>query len=179
MRRSFDEALAEARRYEEGFASLLAERDYYVIPTYDYSGAGDGKAPKAKAPPGAEDLILPDLQGFKDGQLRWFEVKFKSHATVNRTRGYRVTGLCRRLWRHYGQVQVVTGAPVYLAFLHEHEKEVRGATLDVLAKPPIFSHEVERNFGQHGGVFFAYDAIPRWGSLAMVLSRLGRTERAA
>jgi hypothetical protein len=57
MRRSFDEALAEARRYEEGFASLLAERDYYVIPTYDYSGAGDGKAPKAKAPPGAEESL--------------------------------------------------------------------------------------------------------------------------
>lgn len=148
-------------------AGWARRRGYYVLPTYDYSGKGDDKAPKLAAPPGTESLVLPDLQCFRPQGPGWLEVKTKTRADDYRKGGYRVTGISLRLYRHYREVERVTKSEVTVLFLHERENEVRGDTLSRL-RADNFSHEYDGGkMGRGGMVFFRYDGIRCWGPLSM------------
>lgn len=160
----FQVKLDAAREWEKALSRWIRGRGWYVLPTYDYSGKGDDKAPKLYAPHGLESLVLPDLQCFRLGSQQWLECKWKHRSTFYEKGGYRSTGICRRLYRHYRQVQDATGAVVVVCFIHEHEKEMRGAPLSLL-DDRSYSHESSR-LGRHGMRFWRYDTISRWGDLA-------------
>lgn len=169
----FRSKLDAARVWEKKLARWVRRRGWYVVPTYDFSGKGEDKAPKLLAPLGKESLVLPDLQCFRAGEQQWLECKYKSEAIVYRKGGYRTTGISRRLRDHYEQVQQATGASVVIAFLHEKEREVRGAALVDLAQH--FSHEYAgAKMGRSGMVFWKYDELPCWGRLEAI-----RAEEAA
>ncbi len=157
-----------SRRYEIATADWIRTvRRVYALATYDFSGQDNDKAPKLLAPlglQGFEDLVLPDLQCWGDKGSFWVEVKLKSRANWYKKGQYLVTGISRRLWRHYLQVESVTGSPVYLLFLHEREQEARGASLDWL-KGHV-SHEYTGPRMCRGGmVFWPWLEIPRWARL--------------
>lgn len=167
MRRDFESALAHAREQEKRLAGYVRGRGFYLLPTYDFSGKGDDKAPKLEAPPGGRSLVVPDLLAWGPSESLWIECKWKQRADFYRKSGHRVTGISLRLWRHYGEVQRRTGLRVVIAFLHEDEGEVRIASLARLAVAPMFSHQYAGGkMGSSGMIFFGYDAIPLRAQLA-------------
>lgn len=166
----FEDRLAESRVYEEGMAETLRRKQWYVLPTYDYSGKGDSKAPKLLAPPGVRDLVLPDLLAWTGRMARWVEVKLKRRADLFRKTNTLVTGFSRRLWGHYQEVQLLTGVDVFVAFIHLDEGEVRGGTLHDLDL--VVSHVDSTDRMCRGGmVFYRYNDVPRWCGLDQVKPR--------
>ena len=162
---TFRVRLDAARRWEQALAAWVAKRGWHILPTYDFCGKGDDKAPKLVAPPGQPGLVLPDLQCFKGGRVKWCECKWKARADYYRKGGYRVTGISSRLLREYEAVEKATNAQVVLTFLHEAEQEIRGAPIKALRSS--FSHAYSGPMMSHGGmVFWKYDAIPRWCALS-------------
>lgn len=167
MKDDFERALAEARVWEQKAAAWLRRRGWHVLATYDFSGKGDDKAPKLLAPPGDPDLVLPDLQMFRENGSRWVEVKYKARADHYRVGGYRVTGISRRLWGHYQRVEEITGADVWIVFLHGQEQEIRGERVSRLRG--LVSHTYGGPLmGRHGMIFFRFDALPNWGPLSLL-----------
>lgn len=171
-RLDFEKQLEAARVWEQRFAAWARTLGYWVLPTYDFSGKGDDKAPKLLAPVGAQSLVLPDLQCFRDGEGRWVECKYKSRADDYRVGGYRVTGIQQRLWRHYRGVQEVTKASVTIAFLHAKEDEIRIAKIDDLAESgKLYSHTYLGTRMRGPMIFWRYDSIPLHGPLSALTSR--------
>lgn len=162
--KDFRAKLDAAREWEKKLAAWCQARGWYVVPTYDFCGKDDDKAPKLLAPSGKSALVLPDLQCFRDGEHRWLECKYKTHADLYRRGDYRVTGISLRLFQHYQLVERATGARVILAFLHEREREIRGASLRELKAH--HSHDYTgTKMGRHGMRFWRYEDLPRWCSL--------------
>jgi len=159
---SFDEKLSWARESEEMVGAFLRSRGWWCIPTYDFSGKGDNKAPKLLAPVGEPSLVLPDLQCFRDGERRWYEVKRKSSAASYRIGGYPTTGISQRHFDQYLRVQDETRSEVVIVFVHEHEAEIRGDTLDGLERS-AYSHTYGGSAMGGGGMrFWRYDQIRLW-----------------
>ena len=143
-----------SKAYEIAFSEYLQTvRGYYILPTYDYSGLGDGKAPRLLK--GKDGLVLPDLMGVKNGKISWFEIKLKSEATYYRKGGCLETGLNLRHWNDYQRVKAQIGAKIFIVFIHQ--KEDRVVTLDTDDFAAAFSHQYEDNkMGRGGMVFFDF-----------------------
>ena len=162
---AFDARLAFARKVEMGLSAWLQARGGFILPVYDYSGLGDGKAPKLQGVDNS--LVTPDLFTARQGQTRWVEVKWKSEATWTHITQRFETGIDRRLWTHYERVEAETGIPVWLLFVHEKEGEVRGQSIAELNKNKRVS--VRFNFGR-GGIFFAWDSLVVLASYSDILA---------
>lgn len=160
---AFREARERSRVIEMAFSAWLKRRRYKVVPTYDYSGLQDDKAPKMEAADPTASLVLPDLLAARDGRIFWFEVKLKTEATWTRCTQRYETGISFRLWQHYWQVQHESGGTVHLIFVHEKEREVRCGTLAELddIKRPYFGSRM----GRAGMVFFPCEKLHRIASL--------------
>lgn len=154
----FRSALDKARVWERKLAAWVRRRGWHVLPTYDFNGAGEDKAPALLSPPGMTDLVLPDLQCFRSGRVRWIECKWKARADEYRKGGYLVTGISLRLAGHYAQVRRATGADVWILFLHEREREVRGGPMASLPHSHDYTGGV---MGRAGMRFWRYAEIPR------------------
>ncbi len=162
----FETQLAHAREWEKKVARWAARRGWYVLPAYDYAGKGESKAPKLVSPDG-NDLVLPDLVCFRNAGLRWLEVKWKRRAALYRATGELVTGISLRLFKHYCQIEERVAGEVFVVFLHEDEREVRGDSLNNLRA--YVSHVYKGpKMGRGGMVFWPYLQIPRWGELRMI-----------
>lgn len=151
----FDQQRERARRIEMALSLWLKRRGYKVLPTYDYSGQQDNKAPKLESLQPEHSLVVPDLFCIKRGRIRWVEVKLKSEAPMYRKLNRRQTGFSRRLWDHYNKVQEESGAEVILVFVHEKEREVRAARLDTLKT--MLQQWESRTMGDM--VYFPYDSL--------------------
>lgn len=166
---SFHAALNHARGWERALAAWVRARGWHVLPTYDFSGKGDDKAPVLLAPPGTADLIMPDLQCFRAGRVRWIECKWKTSAVLHRNSGQMVTGISLRLASHYERVRATTGADVWLVFLHEREREVRGGEMARLE----MSHDYNGGVMCRGGMrFWLWDRLPLICSLDEIAERV-------
>lgn len=163
----FHAQLDAAREWERSLAAWIRSRGWYVVPTYDFCGRGEDKAPKLLAPPGAESLVLPDLQCFRDGRAQWLECKWKARADRYRKTQQLTTGISRRLFDHYQRVEERTGFCVVLAFLHEREQQIRGGSLADLER--CFSHDYTgERMGRFGMRFWRWLDIPLWAPLAVL-----------
>jgi len=163
---SFFEAQRERSKvYEMQFGGYLRQRGYYVLPTYDYSGLGDKKAPALHGK--NESLVIPDLLAWRDGRAVWFEIKLKEHADFNRVRQHAVTGFSLRHYRHYQRVKAETAAPVYIIFVHLAEQCIKYGELDALPISHIYDGE---KMGKHGMVFFRFSDMAE----LMPLNQLGK-----
>lgn len=156
----FQAKLAAARLDEIRFSNYVRTRNRrYVVPTYDYSGQGENKAPKLLAPPGCKDLILPDLLELGHGLQRFYEVKSRNWQRWE-------TGISTRLWNHYREVQGRTKIPVFLCFLHEKEDELRVGSIGGLTSHARQYFGTKMGYG--GMTFFDYFQIPLIGTLEVL-----------
>jgi len=92
---------------------LQENRQWYTIPSYDFNG--DDKAPRMRCM--GDGLVIPDLDCARAGTRRWVEVKTYDHAAFNRAMKCLVHGIKRRLYYDYVQVEINSGAPVFLCVL--------------------------------------------------------------
>lgn len=160
----FEIKLASSRVYEIAVSRWLqAAKAYHILPTYDYSGLGSGKAPRLLCE--QHGLVIPDLLGAKDGGVQWFEVKLKAKAVVHRKTWTLVTGMSLRHFQHYQQVRQLTGAHVWVLFIHDEENVVRygeiGTHLDPAHPNTRWSHTWEKDTMDRGGtIFFRFNDLP-------------------
>jgi hypothetical protein len=159
---AFDEKKNAARSWEIAASCWCrSERGYYVLPTYDFSGKDDNKAPKILSPESVADLVAPDLMVWGRGETRFLEVKYKTKADTYRKTNTLTTGINRRLWRHYRDVERLLKVPIWILFIHQQERECRADTLANLSN--YIDHEYSGwNMGPSGMVFWPYLEIPRW-----------------
>ena len=167
---TFEAKLLEARDYEIALSQWLQKQfGAYIVPTYDYGGLGDKKAPKMYPLLESKGLVLPDLMACSNGKTVWVECKWKSEASFYRKHNIRTTGINARHYKHYRKVKTVSGCKVVIMFLHVAENEMRGAEIDSM--PPIDHQYAGGKMGQSGMVFWAYDDIKRWCSLGEVIQK--------
>lgn len=148
-----------AEQWEKAFASyLVQERGWHVLPTCNLHD-GYQHAPKFNG--AARNLIVPDLLAAREGTMRWFEVKQKSHADWHRQSQRHVTGLPIHCWDDYLRVQDITGIEVVVVFIHAEEGLVCGGTLKELTTH--ISHRYTASLmDREGTLFFKFDDLPRW-----------------
>jgi hypothetical protein len=162
-------ALAKARVTERTVAAWLMSREWLVLPTYDFSGKGDDKAPKLMADSEADSLVIPDLLCARHGEVQWVEVKEKDSASFTNITGRFETGISLRLWEHYTKVRAATGTPVWLFFAHNKEDEVRcGEIASLSPKKRIYGGP---RMGRAGMVFFPYHDLTLVCKLSEIRAR--------
>ena len=111
--------MLDTREFERGrqgelaIARWLQERGWYVIPSYDYSGQDGTKAPRLQGL--LAGYAIPDLDVCRGGDRMWVEVKVKGGATYHRLTDTFEHGISLRLYRHYLEVQRLTGTQVSLS----------------------------------------------------------------
>lgn len=110
------------RTGEQRVAEFLQQRGFYVIPSYDYSGEDNNKAPKLQGKQTA--YVIPDLDVCRAGLRRWVEVKTKSEATLWRKTNQLQHGIDERHFNAYLAVQQETGSDVHLAVFELTPREV-------------------------------------------------------
>lgn len=152
----FLDAVARARVIERMVSEWLQARGWLILPVYDYSGLAENKAPKLLSK--KLSLVTPDLLGARNGESRWVEVKWKSRADFTRMSQRMETGVDARLWNNYLLVQKETGIPVWIAFVHELENEIRAEHIDILARSARHG-DPQRKMSRSGMVFFAWDSL--------------------
>lgn len=113
--KSFDANLELGRMGERLVSTWIQSKGYGVIPSYDYTGKENNKAPKLMF--AESGFVVPDLDIAFRGRRFWVEVKTYYHAPLNRKHGINVHGIPRRLYEDYLQVERSTGCLVYLAVL--------------------------------------------------------------
>lgn len=163
---TFEAKVLEARRYEKALATWFQRRfGAYVLPTYDYSGLQENKAPKLMS--ASAGLVIPDLLLCRNGKTTWAECKWKTNADLHRKTGHFVTGINARHFSHYKQVKNISGCDVVIMFLHILEGEMRGDEIDAL---PEVHHLYEgKMMGKGGMVFWQWDKLRRWCHLEDVM----------
>jgi len=144
---------------EIAVAAYLMMRGWLILPVYDYSGLGEGKPPKLTARESEDSLICPDLLCAKNGLIRWCEVKYKERCDWTRVVQRRETGINKRLWEHYQQVEQATGIATWIVFAHGQENELRRGLLSLLARPGHHRLYLGDKMGKDGMVFFSYDEL--------------------
>ena len=113
--KSFEEHLELGRLGERMVSTWVQSQGYGVIPSYNYTGDGNDKAPKLMFSDAG--FVVPDLDVAFRGKRFWVEVKTYYYAPRNRKHGINVHGITRRLYEDYLQVERSTGCLVYLVVL--------------------------------------------------------------
>lgn len=99
-------------------AQTLQNHGAYIIPSYDYSGQGDDKAPRLSGL--NESFVVPDLDVAAFGKRIWVEVKRKTAASLHRISGDYTHGIPIRHYTDYLKVEQITGCEVWIVF-HDNE----------------------------------------------------------
>jgi hypothetical protein len=114
----FAEALRVGQVGEGDILRYLNAVGYNVLPAYEPL-PGTYRGPQLFVP-GGRQLILPDLLIWRVGEagtFRWVEAKRKTAWTWHRATSEWVTGIDRRVWREYVQIEEASGIPVWVMFL--------------------------------------------------------------
>lgn len=183
----FERKLAWGGQAERALSLWLQQQGWYVLPTYDYSGLDNNKAPKLEGSSPNRSLVIPDLLAaqFSKGTV-WLEVKRKSKADWTHQTGRRETGIPLRLWNDYLDVQHETRLDVWVLFVHEQEDEVRGQRITYLNNGDCshgkYGHQPTRRESRSDRmgrmVFFCWDCLKHIACTSDVL-RLAAGDGAA
>lgn len=154
------------RHFEDAVARLVRERGGRVLRV---GATGGHRAPLLEGDTASE--ISPDLLHFVNGRTKWIEVKAKTRAAFNRTRGFKVTGFSEQQWVSHVKTRrsQPPGDEFWFVFCHKEEDRVRVQTLDKLA-----SVLIPGNAPMCGEmcVYFPWDSLVDVGSLDLVMSRM-------
>jgi len=124
------EALEFGRTGELVVAGELEARGWFVIPSYDYTGADGDKAPKMRRC--GDAVVVPDLDVCRRGDRKWVEVKTKTEPTLHRKTQTLEHGIDAHHWEQYGRVQTESGCNVFLCVLERSSGQVLIASIDGL-----------------------------------------------
>lgn len=131
---SFTENREYGKQAEVSVSGWLKKRGCAIIPSYDYSGDGDNKAPRIST--SNTDYVVPDLDVSSKGNRYWVEVKRNNHAAFNRALGIYVHGIKKRHYEHYLKVQEITGCIVWLFVEEDSTGKLLIAKLNDLTPHP-------------------------------------------
>ncbi len=157
----------ETEEWEKGhsgeklIAQLKRGEGYHVIPSYDYSGADDDKAPRLQGE--RQSHIIPDLDISKDGVRIWIEVKVKKSADYTRKTQQNEHGISRRLYNDYLRVAQITGTEVWLYIIEEDTGDILRVPIDSLAKVKRIYDGPRMDPG--GMVFFPQASFEIWKTI--------------
>ncbi len=146
----------QGRNAEKHIAQLLQQAGWYVLPSYDYSGEDNNKAPRLQGL--TRSLVIPDLDICQEGRRCWAEVKSKTKATWTRINQQWEHGIPRRHYDSYLEVQRLTGCKVWLFIYEEDTGDVLGQELDSLT-PRFYAGE---KMSPGGMVFFRKNQFLPW-----------------
>ncbi len=133
----------KGRAAELRVARWLQEHGFFIIPSYDYSGADGNKAPRLQGL--AAGHAVPDLDVSRAGVRKWVEVKSKAEANTWRSSepwGTPFTpehGIDHSNYLDYLKVKRITGDEVWIAIYEESTGFLLVAEIDALGKPRIGS----------------------------------------
>lgn len=142
----------KGRTGEHVVADFLKDLGYYVIPSYDYSGKEESKAPQLQGL--IEQYVIPDLDVAKEGRRRWVEVKTKYDATYTRITHRYEHGLPLRHFRDYQTVQEITGTQAGIAIYEEVSNCILLAWIDDLAPHARYSDMKQNGVKKEAMVYF-------------------------
>ena len=142
------------RRCEIALSKSLKQREWYIIPSYDYTGKDQAKAPRLEGR--LKGFVVPDLDVSRAGRRFWIECKYKSRPNPWRMHGGRLYhGLDTRHVNDYLRVQEITGCRVRICIL---ERAGRAVLVNWLDK--IYPNRMERpptKIWRSGSVLFPRD----------------------
>jgi hypothetical protein len=161
--KNFEIQLQYGRDAEIAIAEYMKSCGLYVIPSYDYSGKGDNKAPKLSSVYGA--FPVPDLDVAKDGMRWWVEVKRKADATLHRNSGVWEHGIPLRLFSAYKRVEEITGNAVWLVIVEDKTRRVLYNKLSYLQEFGRYYTGDKMSYG--GMVFFPRDKFLELNTLTL------------
>lgn len=118
----------------------LQERGWYVIPSYDYSGADGDKAPRLQGI--KRGHAVPDLDVASGGKRKWVEVKSKDHANPRHDAYWGRCevpehGVDHGNYLDYLEVKRITGDDVWIAIYEEDTAILLMAEIDTLGEPRV------------------------------------------
>jgi hypothetical protein len=180
---SFDQQLRLGRIGERLVSEWAKGRGWFVVPSYEFSGANGDKAPRMQG--SAASYVIPDLDVARQGLRLWLEVKTYDYSPINKALGAQVHGLKRRLHENYLAVQEHTGSPVHVGVLEISTGELLIGRLDSMEAHPCMCRSCQR--GRPGScaapvgdsVYFRRDAfkhVHTFGDDAMRPLREARDE---
>jgi hypothetical protein len=137
---SFAEKLKVGMLGEDAISRWLISRGHQVLPAYQIQ-ANHGKGPRLFGAYG--QLISPDLFVFKDKKAMWVEAKHKTSFTWHRITQTWQTGIDKRHWSDYLQVERVTPFPVWLVFLHKPGENAKDTPAGMVSPTGLFANSVE------------------------------------
>lgn len=181
---SFAANLEVGQLGESAISRWLRGRGWHILPAYEKE-IGTGKGPRLFMATGgpSEELITPDLLAMRGGQFFWVEAKHKSVFSWYGKGHYWTTGVDRRHFADYLQVQERTDIPVWLMFLHRQSAPwpqdlqrwtdcprtcptgLFGEQLATLAQSK--SHESDRH-GRSGMVYWNVATLKRLSSIEAI-----------
>lgn len=147
------EAYKKGRAGEKLIEKYLLSKGAYIIPSYDYCGENNDKAPRMFNQ--KEFFVLPDLDVSIKNQRIWVEVKTYHSPDFTRITGRYEHGIKLRHFNNYKKVQEITGAKVLLFIFEEISDMIIYNYLDELEKHKrIYSGD---KMGKGGMIFFPRD----------------------
>lgn len=145
---------------EEIARRWLVQQGFAVVPT---SLIENGGAPMLLS--WAKKTILPDNQIFRGGQMRWAEVKTKTRAVPYRKANRINTGCDLRHYDAYREIERATGAPCWIAFVHEQERCIFFGELEFVSQTAQFNtnaQQMRAHFGTDAMAFFDTERFDRY-----------------
>jgi hypothetical protein len=165
---SFDRTLKEGLIGEGEISRMLIARGYIVLPAYQIEQQ-HGKGPRLFTAEG--QLIAPDMLVFKENKVIWVEAKTKSAFTWHRASQTWQTGIDRKHWSHYVEVDSKTPWPVWLLFLHRNGFIAKDTPDGMISPSGLFGnsvrvlklsiHHEHENHGPSGMVYWTVDMLKK------------------
>jgi len=163
---SFESQLQTGLLGEGEIARHLIKHGYHVLPAYQIE-VDHNKGPRLYTADG--NLIAPDLLAFSSGRVLWVEAKTKSAFTWHRSSATWQTGIDRRHWLHYVEVDERTPWPVWIFFLHRKGLIAKDTPFGMISPSGLFGntvfklkttiHHEHENHGPSGMVYWTVDAL--------------------
>jgi hypothetical protein len=161
----FEKSLKHGLAGESAISRWLRRKGYYVLPAYEKI-IDNNKGPRVFTP-NKNNLITPDLLAWKiDTRTIWIEAKHKTAFSWHRKTQRWVTGIDRKHYRHYLEIQNQSPWDIWLLFLHEGGQAkdsppsspagLYGNSIERLRRNVNHEHE---NHGPSGMVYWAVGSL--------------------
>jgi len=163
---SFNAQLKTGLLGESQISRRLIGRGFQVMPAYEVE-LSHGKGPRLFTAEGR--FISPDLLAFNAAKILWIEAKTKSAFTWRRASQTWQTGIDRRHWTHYLEVEKLTPFPVWILFLHRAGNQAKDTPAGMQRPSGLFGNTIRKlaasihhehdNHGPSGMVYWTLTAL--------------------
>jgi hypothetical protein len=165
---SFNDRLKTGLLGEDEISRWFIRKSFQVLPAYQIE-VNHGKGPRLFTPDG--QFISPDLLIFNSKKILWIEAKTKSAFTWHRQSNTFQTGIDRRHWNHYLEVEKRTPFPVWILFLHRQGCIAKDTPAGMESPSGLFGNSVPElnrtihhqhdNWGPSGMVYWTVNALKK------------------